>query len=182
MRITINTKVSFGISLFTSVALIIIGAMIVKYNVNLAESLFFLIGLLIALVGFINFLNFIAGRVKNVTVAEYTLSILLVVLGIVIAIFSEKIQAYGLLMIGILFATLGVYDIVMFVRTKAVMTLIVGILRIIIGTAFIVSGFSEVFLKNDEFSQNLWLTIGYLSIVFGVTFLVLDTFQGYEYL
>ena len=60
MRISINTKVSFGVTVFTSVALIIIGAMIVKYNTNLAASLFYLIGIIIALVGFINFLNYIS--------------------------------------------------------------------------------------------------------------------------
>ncbi|HOM31947.1 MAG: DUF308 domain-containing protein [Bacilli bacterium] len=180
MRISINTKVSFGVTVFTSVALIIIGAMIVKYNTNLAASLFYLIGIIIALVGFINFLNYISGRKQKVTVSEYLLSILLMIAGILVAIFSESIQAYGLLVIGILFVMLGIYDIVLYFRSKATITLIVGILRIVIGTAFIVSGFSEVLLANDEFSRKLWLIIGYASIVLGVTFLVLDTFQVTE--
>ncbi|MGI6735146.1 MAG: hypothetical protein BWY30_00297 [Tenericutes bacterium ADurb.Bin239] len=181
MRISINTKVSFGVTVFTSVALIIIGAMIVKYSVdNLAESLFYLIGIVLALVGFINLLNYVSGRTKKVTVAEYIFSIFLMILGIVVAVFSRNIQAYGLLVIGILFVMLGIYDIVLYIRTKATITLVVGILRLVIGTAFIVSGFSEVLLAGDEFSQRLWLAIGYFSIVLGVTFLVLDTFQVTE--
>jgi len=35
-------------------------------------------------------------------------------------------------------------------------------------------------LANDEFSRKLWLIIGYASIVLGVSFLVLDTFQVTE--
>jgi uncharacterized membrane protein HdeD (DUF308 family) len=176
MKLSFNAKLSFGITVSTSVALIIIGAMLVKYKVDPAGSLFYLIGIVVGLIGFILLLNFIAARKQQVKVLDYVLSSFLIVLGITIAIFSEPLQAYGMLLLGILIGVLAIFDFIFFASSRNVVTLIVGILRMLIGLAFIASGVSEAFTSNNEFASRLWEIIGYISIGLGITFLVLDTF------
>lgn len=180
MKAPFNTKLSFGITVSTSVALVIIGAMLVKYKVDPTGSLFYLIGIVICLIGFISLLNFIAARKQRVKVADYILSFILIVLGILIAIFSEVIQAYGMLLLGILIGVLAIFDFIFYGSSRNALTLIVGILRLLIGLAFIASGVSEAFTSNNEFASRLWEIIGYISIGLGVTFLVLDTFVTAE--
>lgn len=180
MKLPFNSKLSFGLTISISVALVIIGAMLVKYKVDLSGSLFYLIGIIIALIGFISLVNYIAGRKKQVQVIEYVLSAGLMVLGILIAVFSDNIQGYGLLVIGIFLIILAIFDFILFARNRNVITIIIGILRLLIGLAFVASGFSEAFTSNNDFASRLWEIIGYLSIALGITFIVLDTFDPVE--
>ncbi|MDY0214533.1 MAG: DUF308 domain-containing protein [Bacilli bacterium] len=180
MKLTFNSKLNFGLTVSTSVALIIIGAMLVKYKIDPAGSLFYLVGIVIALIGFISLLNFVAHRKKDAKVLDYVFSIFLVIFGILIAIFSEPLQGYGMLLIGILLIALAVFDFTLFARQRNTITLVVGVLRFLIGVAFIASGVSEAFAQNNDFASKLWVIIGYGSIVLGITFLVLDTFIEVE--
>lgn len=180
MRLSFKSRITFGLTLSMSVALIIIGAMLVKYKVDPEGSLFYLIGIVIAIVGFVTLLNFVAGRQKQVTVVDYLFATGLLIVGILVASFSEKIQAYGMLSIGIIFVILSIIDFLNFAKTKSLVTLFVGVLRVLIGIAFITSGVSEAVTSNDAFSRRLWEVIGYFSLGVGITFLVLDTFQVVE--
>ena len=177
MKLSFHSKLNFGVTVSTSVALIIIGAMLIKYKVDPAGSLFYLVGIVVALIGFIMLLNLIAGRKKQSKVLDAVFSVILLVLGILIAIFSEQIQGYGMLIIGIILVVLSVLDIIFFVRNRDLFILIPGILRLIIGLAFIASGVSEAFTQDNDFASRLWEIIGYVSIVLGIAILVIDTFQ-----
>ncbi len=180
MRLSFKSRITFGLTLSMSVALIIIGAMLVKYKVDPEGSLFYLIGIVIAIVGFVTLLNFVSGRQKQVTVVDYLFSTGLLIVGVLVAAFSEKIQAYGMLIIGIIFVAISIIDFLTFAKTRSLVTLIVGVLRVLIGIAFITSGVSEAVTSNDDFSRRLWEVIGYFSLGVGITFLVLDTFQVVE--
>lgn len=180
MRLSFKSRITFGLTLSMSVALIIIGAMLVKYKVDPEGSLFYLIGVVIGMVGFITLLNYVAGRQRQVKVVDYLFALGLVIVGILVAIFSEKIQAYGMLLIGIFFIGLSIVDFINFAKTRSLVTLFIAILRVLIGIAFITSGLSEAVTSNDEFSRRLWEVMGYFSIGVGVTFLVLDTLKVVE--
>lgn len=177
MKISLKSKISVGLTLSTSVALIIIGAMLVKYKVDPAGSLFYLVGIVIAIVAFINLLNYVSGKQKQVTVVDYLLSVGLLVVGILVATFSETVQAYGMLLIGIMLVGISILDFISSVRKRSVKTIIEGVLRLVIGVAFIVSGFSEALAGNSNFASQLWEIIGYVSMFVGISFLVLDSFE-----
>lgn len=180
MNFKINTKITFGITVSTSVALIIIGAFLIKYQIDPSGSLFFLIGIIIGVLGFISLLDLIAGRKRQGKVIDFVFSIALLLTGVLIAIFSEPIQAVGLLVIGSLFVALAINDILSFVRTRDKVTLTIGILRLIIGLALALTGTGEAFTVNNEFVARLWQVIGYIAVSFGVIFLVLETFEGQD--
>ncbi len=176
MKFRLDTRINFGLNLAISVALIVIGAFLVKYNNPSGSSLFFLIGIVVAILGLVSLLDLIAGRRKKDAVTDYALSIILIIGGIVIAIFSEPLQAYGLLVVGFLLIALAINDIVGAARSRSGVTLAIGILRIIVAIALIVSGTSVAFDKNNEFVPTLWSVIGAITMAFGVVFLVLETF------
>lgn len=179
MKLSLRTKISFGITFFTSIALIVIGAMLVRYKVDPSGSLFFIIGILLSVVGFTTGLNYISGRQKGAKVLDYVISVVVIISGILIALYSQEFQAYGLVIIGVLFISLAVYDFLSYIRSRSVMAIVFGVMRIIVGIAFIASGFSETLTSADsEFATSVWLALGYLSLIFGIAFLVFETFIG----
>lgn len=180
MNLKFNSKISFGVTISTSVALIIIGAFLIKYQIDPSGSLFYLIGIIIGILGFISLLELIAGRRKGALVSDYVISTLLLVVGILIAIFSEPIQAFGLLVIGAIFIFMAIRDILTMMRTRSKITLIFAILRLFIGLALVLTGTGEAFTSNNEFVARLWEIIGYVAVTFGVTFLTLETFEDQD--
>lgn len=176
MKFRLNTRISFGLNVSTSVALIIMGAFLVKYNIDPSGSLFFLIGVVVAIFGLISLLDLIAGRRKKDAITDSILSVLLIIGGILIAIWSEPLQAYGLLVVGFLLIALAINDIMVAARTRSALSLTIGILRILVAIALIVSGTSVAFDKNGQFVATLWQIIGSITIGFGVVFLMLETF------
>ena len=182
MKIRVNSKISFGVTISTSVALIIIGAFLVKYQIDPSGSLFFLVGIIITLFGFIFLLDLIAGRRKGATIADFFISIAILIVGILIAIFSEPIQAIGLLAIGAVFVFFFFCYFISAARNRSAITLVFGILRAIIGVAFFLTGTGEALTSgaDKEVVKRIWQIIGYISIAFGTTFLVLETFEGQD--
>ncbi len=177
MKFRLHTRINFGINVSTSVAIIVIGAFLVKYKIDPSGSLFFLIGIVVGILGLVSLLDLIAGRRKQDAITDYILSVILIIGGIIVALFSETLQAYGLLVVGFLLIALGINDIMIGARARNNIALTIGILRIIVAVALIASGTSVAFDKNNEFVGTLWTVIGYLTIAFGVVFLVLETFE-----
>lgn len=162
-------KLNISATVMTSAIIILIGASLIKYKSALLSSLIFIIGILIILVGFIEFVNFFAKRDSHQPVYHLFISGFLIVAGVLISVFSEPLQAFAFIVIGILLVLQAIYDFIKFARIKWRTDLLFAILRTILATVILVATFFQL--------QDVLLTVvGHLMLGFGATFIILDSF------
>lgn len=162
-------KLKISATVMTSAIIILIGASLIKYKSALLSSLLFIIGVLVLLVGFIEFVNFFAKRDKHKPLYELLISIVLIAAGVLISIFNEPLQHFAFLVISIMLFLQAIYDLVKFARIKWQRDLFFGILKGILATVILVATFFQM-------QDVLLMIVGYVMLVFGGLFIIIDTF------
>ncbi|HZJ89107.1 MAG TPA: DUF308 domain-containing protein [Bacilli bacterium] len=162
-------KLKISATVMTSTVIILIGASLIKFKSALLSSLLFIIGILVLLVGFIEFVNFFAKRDKHKSLYQLIISILLIAAGVLISIFNEPLQHFAFLVISIMLFLQAIYDIVKFARIKWRRDLFFGILKGALATVILVATFFQM-------QDTLLMVVGHLMLVFGALFIIIDTF------
>ena len=162
----INIKLPGIISISTSIILIIVGAYLIKFKTILIDQIIFLLAISLASYGL---LMMVRKFRYNRDIKEFWLGLLIVVLGVVLAVFSDKVMQYGLMVIGGLFIVYGVVITVQSATGHRPFYLSLGISRIVIGAALIVLAF-----VTGTTQATIALITGIVALSLGLLFLVFE--------
>lgn len=154
------------ISISTSVILMIVGAFLVKYRGILINQIIFLLAISLAVFGLVLVVRKFR---QNLPIRQLFTGLLMMALGIVIAVFSDQIAQYGLIVVGAIFVIYGLVVIIQSANHGQGFYLALGITRIVIGTALIVIAF-----VTGSAQEWLALVTGILAITLGLLFLVFE--------
>lgn len=160
-----------GISISTSATLMLVGAILAREGTTVVGILFFILGTMIGIAGFTMLLHFFGKNGSSKKVSDFFISLAILLLGILVAVFSNEFAVIGLIVIGGLFITLGIFDIITFVKSKRSIDLALGIMRILVGVLLAVGGLNII--DKDTVIRSF----GFTMIVLGAVFLALDTFK-----
>lgn len=162
----INIKLPGIISISTSVILIIVGAFLIKFKTILIDQIIFLLAISLASYG----LLMIVRKFRyNRDIKEFWLGLLIVALGVVLAVFSDKVMQYGLMVIGGLFIVYGIVITVQSASNHRSFYLGLGISRIVIGAALIILAF-----VTGTAQETIALITGIVALALGLLFLVFE--------
>lgn len=171
------SAISFNVSMTTSAALILLGAFLIKYKAALLEIVFFTGGIILAIFGLILFLQFLV-KMGQKKMIDLLVAVLIMIVGLFVAIFARNLMNIGIMAVGTLFLTLGIFDLIYYHRYRSTLTLIMGILRIIIGLFLVIGGTTLFFMAVDApTTDTIWITFGYVAITFGVAATAIDQFS-----
>lgn len=162
----INIKLPGIISISTSIILIIVGAFLIKFKTILIDQIIFLLAISLASYGL---LMMVRKFRYNRDIKEFWLGLLIVVLGVVLAVFSDKVMQYGLMVIGGLFIVYGIVVTVQSAMGHRSFYLGLGISRIVIGAALIILAF-----VTGTTQATIALITGIVALTLGLLFLVFE--------
>lgn len=157
-------KLSQNISISSSILLIVIGAFLIKYASSVLHIILFILGVTAASIGLGIIVN--KFRYKRET-KEFWVGFLMIVLGILLAIFTDAVAKVALLILGAIFVAFGIYVIAKNVNNKDWFPLTLGISRIVIGGALIGLSFAA---GSGVFT----MITGIVAVVLGVIFLTFE--------
>ncbi len=160
-------KLGGSVSISTSIVLMVIGAFLIKYRSMIISSLVFLLAVTVAVVGLAMMVRKFRYHRDD---QELYVGLLMLIIGSVVAIFTEDIAQYGLVAIGGLFAIYGLVLIINHASRKSWFYMSLGMIRLLIGTALIVLALTNAGSVQSTFA----LLMGIVSLTVGLVFLVLE--------
>jgi len=162
-----NIKVVGSVSISTSIILMVIGAFLIKYRNIVISSLVFLLAITVAVLGLALIVRKFRYKRDN---NEMLLGLGMLVLGLLVAIFTDEIAQYGLVVIGAIFVLFGFLLIIEHARKKDWFFMGLGIARFLIGSALIILAFTSAGSVQSTFA----LVTGIVAVTIGLLFLLLE--------
>ncbi|HKM11487.1 MAG: DUF308 domain-containing protein [Bacilli bacterium] len=152
----------------TALALVLVGALLVRYRMSVLESVVFIIGVLLSVVGLVTLITFLKGKTRGTN--TLVISLIELIFGVVIAIFASSFIKVGFVLIGVVILILGIIQFVDYIQFRTgVFSLIFAILRVIVGSLLI-----AVPWTGGDIANVFALTVGIISIVVGVNSLFIE--------
>ncbi len=160
-------KLTGTISISTSILLIVVGAYLIKYRDIVIDSMIFIIAITVASLGLAMIIKKFRYGDKS---KEMWIGVLMLVLGLLAAIFNKEIVQVGLVAFGVLFVGLGLVVLFNNVKNNGWFYLSLGIMRILIGGALIGLAFTSPGQAQSTFA----LVTGVVATLLGIIFLFFE--------
>jgi len=159
---------SINAVLGTALALVLVGALLVRYRMTVLESVVFIIGVLLAVVGLVTLITFLKGKTRGTN--TLIISLIEIIFGVVIAVFASSFIKVGFVLIGVVILILGVIQFADFIQFHTgIFSLIFAILRVIVGSLLIALPWT-----GGDIANTFALAVGIISIIVGINSLFIE--------
>lgn len=163
-----NKPRALSATMGTALALVLVGALLVKYRVAFLEQIVFIIGVLLAVVGLLTLVTFLKGKTRG----NFTMLIAIteIAFGMVIALFPNSLVQVGFVLIGVLILVLGFIQLADFLHYRTgTLSFVFALLRISVGVLLIALPWT-----SGQLANTFALSVGIIALIVGLNALFIE--------